>query len=201
METKKFICGCCGKESEIPVNNEEFEVDYTTLINSRSEFFDLVDMCPECGYVSLFDNEISDEMKEFVESEEYREIVSNQDIETGLKKWILLAMLSEVDENYTEAAIEYMKVYDYLELKEMEPDDRFIKKAAECFLMAADENHSFLDAFFAVDCLRRAGEFEKAQSFMQTVKDAFEGELVERLTEKEAIWLDLRVTEKRHFDL
>jgi hypothetical protein len=201
METKKFICGCCGKESEIPVNNEEFEVDYTTLINSRSEFFDLVDMCPECGYVSLFDNEISDEMKEFVESEEYREIVSNQDIETGLKKWILLAMLSELDENYTEAAIEYMKVYDYLELKEIPLDDRFIKKATECFLIATDENHSFMDAFFAVDCLRRDGEFQKAKSFLQVIKDTFEGEQVDRLIEKEKIWIEIQVSEKGHFDI
>jgi hypothetical protein len=190
-------------ESEIPVNenNLGFDVDYTTLINSRSEFFDLVDMCPKCGYVSLFDNGISDEMADFVKSEEYQSIVSNQDIETDLKKWILLGMLSELDENYTEAAIEYMKVYDYLELKEMPMDDRFIKKAVECFLKATDENQSFMDAFFAVDCLRRDGEFEKAQSFLHTIKDTFEGNPVEYLIEKEQMWLDLHITEKRHFDI
>lgn len=183
MEAKRIICPCCGKEVDIPLHEYStgFDFNYSILLNSTREFFNLVDICPKCGYTMLFDNGISDEMKEYVRSDEYRNILNNPDIEEGLKKWILIAMLSEYDENYTEAGIEYTKAYDYLELKGMPLDKRFIEKAASCFLSAADEYQSFSDAFLAVDAMRRDGEIEKAKRFFKIVLETFDGELVDKL--------------------
>lgn len=203
QDSYKKICPCCNQEIEIPLHEYStgFNFNYSILINSTKEFFDLVELCPKCGYTMLFDNGISDEMKKYIESEEYKGILNNPNIEFGLKKWILIAMLSEFDENYTEAGIEYMKAYDYLELKNMPLDKRLIEKAASCFFSAADENKSFIDAFLAVDAMRRDGNIEKASAFFNTVLETFNGELVDKLSWKEKMWLDLGETEKRFLDL
>ena len=203
METKQIVCPCCGKTVDIPLHeySRGFDFNYSILINSYTEFFNLVDICPECGYTMLFDNGISDEMKEYVNSDIYRNILLDKELDEGLKKWILVAVMSEFDENYTEAGIEYMKAYDYLELKGMDLNKRFIKKAASCFLRAAGEYTSFIDAILAVDCLRRDEDYDRARSFLKTTKETFQGELVDKLTQKEELWLDLRVTEKRYLDI
>ena len=203
MESKKIICPCCGKSVNIPLREYStgYDFNYSILINSTKEFFDLVDICPECGYTMLFDNGVSDEMRLYIESDEYKQILANTDIEEGLKKWILIAMLSEFDENYTEAGIEYMKAYDYLEIKSLPLDKRLIEKAASCFLSAADEYTSFIDAFLAVDSMRRDGEFQQARKFLQTTKETFSGDGVDKLVWKEQMWLDIKETEKRYLDI
>lgn len=203
MEFKKIICPCCEKKVNIPLNKYStgFSYNYTILLNSTVEFFDLVDMCPECGYTMLFDNGISDEMREFVRSDSYRGILNDPYLEDGLKKWILVAMLTEFDENYTEAGIEYTKAYDYLELKGMPLDKRFIQKAAVCFLDAAGEYNSFPDGFLAVDALRRAGEFDTAKHYLQTLLETYEGELVDKVSWKEKIWLDVETKEKQFIEM
>ncbi len=178
-----------------------FDFNYSILINSTEEFFDLVDICPDCGYVMLFDNGISEEMKEYVASDKYRNILQNEGLEEGLKKWILYAILTEFDENHTEAGIAYLKAYDYLELKEMAADHRLIKKAAACFLRAVKEYGTFSDAVLAADSMRRDGEMEKARSFLDTVDETFEGELAEELIQKERAWIDLNETEKKYLDI
>ena len=43
-----------------------FDFNYSILINSIEEFFNLVDICPKCGAAMLFDNGFSDEMREYV---------------------------------------------------------------------------------------------------------------------------------------
>ena len=203
MEYKKITCPCCGKEVEIPLTEYStgYDFNYSILINSLEEFFDLVDICPECGYVMLFDNGISDEMKAYVASEEYKNILNNNELENGLKKWILYAVLCEFDENYTEAGIAYTKAYDYQELKGMEVDKRLIEKAASCFLGAVNEYGSFADAFLAVDSLRRDGEMEQAKHFIGTIKETFEGEMVDKLLDKEEMWIDLNETDKWYLDI
>lgn len=203
MEFKHIICPCCGKEVDIPLGEYStgFDFNYSILINSINEFFDLVDICPNCGYAMLFGNNVSNETKLYIQSEEYRNILGNSDIESGLKNWILLAMILEKDENYTEAGIAYCKAYDYLELKSMQLDKRLIEKAASCYLSAADEYTSFINAILAVDAMRRDGEFERAKHFLDITVDTFSGELVDRLVWKERMWLDLRETEKRYLDI
>lgn len=203
MEYKKIICPCCNKEVDIPIDkdSESFDFNYSILLNSEKEFFNLVDLCPECGYAMLFDNGISDEMKEFVSSDIYLTNLNNTEIDEGLKKWVLLALLLEFDENYTEAGIAYTKAYDYLELKGMELDERYIEKAASCFLSAAEEYTSFIDAFLAIDSLRRYGDMEGAKHFLDITCDTFEGELVDKLSAKENMWIDLNVTDKRYLDI
>lgn len=141
----------------------------------------------------------------FVNNEDYptlgRDGEFNPEIETGLKRWILLAMLCELDENFTEAGIAYTKAYDYLELRNMEMDHRFIEKAASCFLAAADENTSFIDAILAVDSMRRDGDVEAATRFLGVIKETFNGELVDKLVGKEEIWLSIGEKEKRYLDI
>ncbi len=200
---KRILCPCCGKMVHIPLHKYStgFDFNYSVLINSVEEFFDLVDLCPECGYVMLFDNGISEEMQVYITSDEYRNIIMNDEIEEGLKKWMLLAILSEYDENYTEAGIAYTKAYDYLEIKEMELDKKLIEKAASCFLSAADEYASFVDAILAVDAMRRDGEMEQAKRFLEIITETFHGELVDKLTWKEHMWIDLNITEKRFLDI
>lgn len=203
MDYKHITCPCCKKEVDIPLYkySKGFDFNYSILINSIEEFFDLVDICPNCGYTELFDNGISEEMKVYVSSEEYRSVLNNPEIEAGLKRWILLAMLCELDENFTEAGIAYTKAYDYLELRNMEMDHRFIEKAASCFLAAADENTSFIDAILAVDSMRRDGDVEAATRFLGVIKETFNGELVDKLVGKEEIWLSIGEKEKRYLDI
>lgn len=196
MKTKKMICPCCDKEIKLPYRGD-VTLHYSSLINEEYGFYDLVDICPECGYTMLFDNGISDEMKEYVKSDEYRNILLNPKVEEGLKKWMLIAMLSEYDENYTEAGIEYMKAYDYLEYKDMPLDKRLIEKAASCFLSAVEEYTSFVDAILAVDCMRRAGEMKQAARFLNITKETFTGELVDKLVFHEDAWILLNQTQKR----
>lgn len=187
MDYRHTTCPCCGKEVDIPLGEygTDFDYNYSVIVNSTEEFFDLVEMCPECGYVELFDNGVSDEMREYVRSEEYVSILNNEELEQGLKKWILLGKLTEFDENYTEAGIAYMKVYDYIELKGMMPDKRFIEKAAFCFLSAVTEYYSYQDAMLAVDSMRRDGDFENAEHFLDVVCSNFEGKEVDYLAAKE----------------
>ena len=128
-------------------------------------------------------------------------IRDSNNIEYGLKNWILLAMILEKDENYTEAGIAYCKAYDYLELKSMQLDKRLIEKAASCYLSAADEYTSFIDAILAVDAMRRDGEFEQAKHFLDIIVDTFSGELVDKLVWKERMWIDLKETKKRYLDV
>lgn len=203
MEYKQIKCECCEKEVAIPYTyySTGFSFNYSVLINSTEEFFDLVDLCPECGYTMLFDNGISDEMKEFVSSEEYQSILKNENMEEGLKKWILYAILCEFDENYTEAGIAFTKAYDYMELKDMEPDKRLVEKAASCFLSAAGEYASFIDAYMAVDSLRRDGEMEQAKHFLEVTCETFEGELVDKICWKEKMWISLNETGKKILDI
>ena len=203
MKVRTIICPCCKKNINIPIQeyHTEFDFNYSTLLNSTKEFFDLVEICPECGYTMLFDNGISDKVKNFIASDEYRKLWFDQSLENGLKKWIMIAMLSEYDENYTEAGIEYTKAYDYLELKNMPLDKHLIEKAAVCFLNASDEYGTFLDAFLAVDSMRRDGEIDRAKQLLKVILETFEGNLVDKLTWKEQMWLDINETEKRYLDI
>ena len=203
MEHKRIICPCCEKEVDIALNKYStgFNFNYSILINSEEEFFDLVDMCPECGYTMLFNNGISDEMKEYVASDEYRNILYCGDIEIGLKKWILLAILSEYDGNYTEAGIAYTKAYDYLELKKMSLDKRLIEKAASCFLSAVDKDTSFIDAYLAIDSMRRDGNMESAKRFLDITCETFSGKLVDDMEWKENIWIQINDMEKKYLDI
>lgn len=203
MKVRTIICPCCKKNINIPIQkcHTEFDFNYSTLLNSTKEFFDLVEICPECGYTMLFDNCISDKVKDFIASDAYRKLWFDQSLENGLKKWIMIAMLSEYDENYTEAGIEYTKAYDYLELKNMPLDKHLIEKAAVCFLNASDEYGTFLDAFLAVDSMRRDGEIDRAKQLLKVILETFEGNLVDKLTWKEQMWLDINETEKRYLDM
>lgn len=203
MDFKTIVCPCCNKEVNIPLNkySSGFDFNYSILINSKEEFFDQVDLCPECGYVMLFDNGISDEMKEYIKTDEYQSILNNNELEEGLKKWILYAILTEFDENYTEAGIAYTKAYDYMELKDMEPDARLINKAVSCFLRAAVEYTSFIDAFLGVDAMRRSGDFEGATSTLDTTCETFEGELVENLVWKERLWIKYKTPKKMYLEI
>ncbi len=203
MDYRHTTCPCCGKEVDIPLGEygTDFDYNYSVIVNSTEEFFDLVEMCPECGYVELFDNGVSDEMKEYVRSEEYVSILNNEELEQGLKKWILLGKLTEFDENYTEAGIAYMKVYDYIELKGMMPDKRFIEKAASCFLSAASEYTSFIDSILAIDSMRRDGDFKNAEEFLDVVCDTFEGETVDYLSIKERASIHAESTEKCYLEV
>ena len=203
MKFKRIVCPCCGKEADIPLGEYSagFDFNYSTIINSVKEFFDLVDVCPNCGYAMLFDNSVSNDTRAYIQSEEYRNIVENNNIERGLKNWILLAMVLEQDDNFTEAGIAYGKAYDYLALKSMPLDKRLIEKSASCHLSAADEYTSFADALLAVDAMRRDGEFEQAKHFLDVTCSTFSGELVDKLSWKEKMWIDLRETEKRYLDI
>ena len=203
MEYKKIICPCCNKEVSIPISKygTDYEFDYGTLINSEEEFFDLIDMCPECGYVMLFDYGVSELNREFIESDYYQEIRNNPDIEEGLKKWILYAVYSESYENYTEAGIAYTKAYDYLELKNMELDQRLILKAAYCFLKSAEENNSFIDIYLGVDAYRRAGESERAEKLLDSACEVYKGELVDDLVWQEKMHIFLGSTKKEYLDI
>ena len=200
-DTKKLICPCCNEEIEIPTGkySKGFDCNYSTLINSTEEFFDLVDICPKCGYVMLFDNGIDDSMREFVRSDTYKNIL-NSNTEENLKKWILYAILAESDENYTEAGIAYMKAYDYMELKGMPKDQKLIEKAATCFLSSVESLPSqppFIDSILAVDCMRRDNDMERATNFLNAMHDTFEGELAEELIQKESSWIKYGETEKK----
>ena len=203
MEYKKIVCPCCNKEVSIPISGygKDYEFDYGTLINSEEEFFDLIDMCPECGYVMLFDYGVSEGNREFVASEYYQEIFKNPDIEEGLKKWILYAVLSESYENLTEAGIAYTKAYDYLELKNMELDQRLILKAADCFLKSADENESFIDLYLGVDAMRRAGELQRAEKLLDAACEVYKGEMVDELVWQEKMHIFLESTKKEYLDI
>ena len=203
MDYRHTTCPCCGKEVDIPLGEygTDFDYNYSVIVNSTEEFFDLVEMCPECGYVELFDNGVSDEMKEYVRSEEYVSILNNEELEQGLKKWILLGKLTEFDENYTEAGIAYMKVYDYIELKGMMPDKRFIEKAASCFLSAVTEYYSYQDAMLAVDSMRRDGDFENAEHFLDVVCSNFEGKEVDYLAAKERAAIHAESIDKYYLEI
>lgn len=203
MEYKQIVCPCCNKNVSLPLNqfSRGFDFDYSILINSTEEFFDQVDICPECGYVMLFDNGISDEMREYIKTDEYRNILNDGSLEEGLKKWILYAILTESDENYTEAGIAYTKAYDYMELKDMQPDVRLIEKAASCFLNAAIEDTSLIDAVLAVDAMRRSGDLDGAKGFLDKISNTFEGELADKLIAKERMWISLGSSQKWYLDI
>ena len=205
LKEKEGICPCCKQNIDKPfeyIGTSDWNI-YVQLINDvdLNNFSDIVNICPKCGYAELFDNGISDEMKEYIQTDEYRNILLNQNIDFDLKKWILVAMLSEYDNNYTEAGIEYTKAFDYMELKDMQPFKNLIEKAASCFLSAATEYKSFLDGFLAVDSMRRDGEMEDAKKFFETLCNTFEGELVDKLAWKENMWIDLNESEKRYLDI
>lgn len=203
MEYNHIVCPCCGKEVDIPLlqYSTGFDFNYSILINSEVEFFDLVDICPECGYVMLFDNGISDEMKEYIKSAEYQNILNATGLEDGLRKWLLYAILCEFDRNYTEAGIAYTKAYDYQVLKGFEPDKRLIMKAASNFITSLDEYTSVIDGFLAVDSLRRAGEKDRAAGVIKVLRELFEGEDLEKFLYKEEMLLSLNITEKRYLDI
>jgi len=203
VEYRELTCPCCGKKVSIPIDpaSRDFDFNYSILINSYEEFFDMVDMCPECGYVFLFEKSVDEDEREYIASDEYKNILNDKDMDEGLKKWVLYAVLSEHVENFTEAGIAYMKAYDYLELKNMDLNKRFIEKSASCFLASAEKKVSFTETILAVDCLRRDGEFEQAKGILDLAKDTFEGGLVDALTDKEAMWIDLKETAKRYLDI
>lgn len=203
MIKKHIICPCCGKESnvDIPDKCNDISLNYSELINDTEYFFELVDLCPECGYAMLFDNNATSESKEFIKSDYYKSILNTTDLEEGLKRWILLALICEIDEDYTHAAISYLKAFDYVEIRKIADDKRFIEKAASLFLAAAEENASFVDSFLAVDCLRRDGDFEKALVLIEAIEKTYEGELVEKLLDKEKVLMDIGVMGKRIIDM
>lgn len=203
MEYKNTKCPCCKKNIKIPISDAIIGLDYSysSLINATEGFFNLVNLCPECGFVAFYDNGINEDMRRCVASEAYQNILHDETIESGLRNWILLAILNEADENYSEAAIAYLKAYDYLILKSMEPDSRLIKKAASCFLSAADEYSSFADAILAVDCLRRDGDFDNAYEFLNTICNTFQGEIVDKHASRERFWMEMNDRTKRLLDV
>ena len=205
MEYREIICACCGKKVGIPIDpkSRNFDFNYSILINSYDEFFDMVDMCPECGYVFLFDTDgwVDDDMREYISSSEYRDILNNPNLESGLKKWILYAILQEHVDAFTVAGIAYMKAYDYLELKNMELDKRLIEKSASCFLSAEEKKLSFTDGLLAVDALRRDGDFERATHILKHLSGMFEGKIVDKNVEDEKMWIILKETAKRILDI
>ena len=196
-------CPCCNKIQNIEIDKSTLElgdIDYGVLINDTDYFFNLIQRCPECGYTMLFDNGIDDDMRAFVASEKYQEIV-NANMEEGFKNWLLYAALVEEDNNLTEAGIAFTKCYDYLELKNMKLDPSFLYEAAQCFLGAAEEYDSMIDLYLGIDALRRVGEFERAQQLLDTLKENFSGDVVDDLVWQEQMHIDLKSMRKEYLDI
>lgn len=195
------ICPCCGKKLNFPVYEFEIDVNYTALYNMTEGFFDLVQMCPYCGFTMLFEHVITDDIKEYINSDEYKAILHNPNIDDKFKKWILIALWSEHHGIYTEAGIEYAKAFDYLIANNMYLDMQLIEKAASCFLSAVHEYEDFPEAILAIDCMRRDGEMEMAKQLLYSVLDSFGGNLVMQLTNEQFMWIENNDTSKKYIAL
>lgn len=196
-------CPCCNKIQNIEIDKSTLElgdIDYGVLINDTDYFFNLIQRCPDCGYTMLFDNGIDDDMRTFVASEKYQDVV-NTNMEEGFKNWLLYASLVEEDGNLTEAGIAFTKCYDYLELKNMRLDPSFLYEAAQCFLGAAEEYDSMIDLYLGIDALRRVGEFDRAQQLLDTLKENFSGDVVDDLVWQEQMHIDLKSMRKEYLDI
>lgn len=196
-------CPCCNKIQNIEIDKSTLElgdIDYGVLINDTDYFFNLIQRCPECGYTMLFDNGIDDDMRAFVASKKYQDVV-NTNMEEGFKNWLLYASLVEEDNNLTEAGIAFTKCYDYLELKNMRLDPSFLYEAAQCFLGAAEEYDSMIDLYLGIDALRRVGEFERAQQLLDTLKENFSGDVVDDLVWQEQMHIDLKSMRKEYLGI
>ena len=195
------ICPCCGKELNFPVYEFETDLSYTSLYNMTEDFSDLVQMCPYCGFTMLFEHVITDDIKEYINSDEYTTILHNPNIDEKLKKWLLIALWSERHGFYAEAGVEYSKAFDYLKLNNLPLDMSLIEKAASSFLSAFYKNEEFPESILAVDCMRRNSEMEMAKKLLDSVLDSFGGKLVIQLTDEQFMWIENNDTSKKYIAL
>ena len=200
----KHTCSNCNKTvTRMFKKYDDWEFNYSTLINSRKEFFNKVELCPECGYVMLFNNtDVSKQTKKYIKTNKvYLSTLKAKGYEPGFKKWLLFAYLSEYNCNYTEAGIAYTKAYDFLEFNNLPLDPILLTFASDCFLAAVKNHSTYIDALLAVDAMRRAGKFDLALETLSSMKNIYKKDKIDLLIEKEKVWITAKSKHKYNLDI
>ena len=108
-------CDCCGQDKPVRVWKHSFEQanQFDVVFNDDKDYVELVDRCPNCGYVKYIDIDVTDEIKEYVSREDYQTFANRQDYPDWLVTWYLYAMLCQFRKDYVCAMLAWVKIYDY----------------------------------------------------------------------------------------
>ena len=117
--------------------------------------------CPHCGYVSSDVGElVYEDVKKYVKSSEYQNIVKNYSDETA-KKFYLFAMIREHYKNYESAQYNYLRAaWFYDDVGEEDSARQSRLKSIDCY--SHFDSLSIDDYLVLIDMYRRINDFETA---------------------------------------
>ena len=169
-------CPICGDTLEVNTL-----LGYTTQGGSREldgntgspEVYDLVQMCPHCGFVTTdFSDRLDYRMPGIIKSPEYREFFEADGLSSDAKKAYLAGLMFEKTDDPGNAGIWYLRAWWALrDGDDPAHSDKAWEKAVETIQQhvakTADRNASMV----LVDLLRQKGEFAVAKDALSVLED------------------------------
>lgn len=160
---EKIKCACCGKisDQEIMLSYSSFgapDLDYKKSGMASRAFIYGLQICPECNYIA---NDISDKVAENLvahEKDYYKEAIKNE-IDLNVKKFFLMALINEDNEEFNKAADNYIFAFWLTENYDEKLANKFLLRAINVRKKIFDKLNAF-EFVQTIDLLRRNKEFD-----------------------------------------
>lgn len=131
-----------------------------------------VRICPNCGYASFnLSKDITMEHNEIIESEEYKEVLNNEDLIVDAKKFYLVGIILKHNNDHQRAATSFLRASWFFS----DALNKEWTKKSQLEAINELEKSDFTytneyDLSILVDLYRRIGEFDKAKKTILTFK-------------------------------
>ncbi len=169
IEKVSLKCAVCGQESVQDVYYSTNTIGAERHLDLRCDFGSVnipIQECPFCHYCDFDISEQSAVDEEFIKSQPYQEVLNSQ-VSDSVKKYLLSAMINERAGKQKSAALMYLGAsWTFEDAEDEENTKLYRKKALNLLIDIAfrDEDGDIL--LQCVDLLRKNGEFEKAQEYL-----------------------------------
>ena len=183
MSTFRFeelTCPFCGKTFSAKV-----VMSYSTNGSFRSldgdphvpEIFDMVHLCPHCGYAfSDPKAEIDAYTRMIVRSENYQKIFQAEEVPSTARKLLLSAFMAEQKEERGKAAMQYLHACWYFRDNNLPGKGEALEKTIGALERYLEANVDKNAAMTLVDLLRQKGAFDEAFETVNSLGKFLKGE-------------------------
>lgn len=180
FRNEELICPVCGQTFSAKVI-----MSYSVNGNFRSldgdphvpELFDMVCLCPHCGYAFTDPKEEADAYtRTIVHSENYQKVFQAEDVPETARKLLLAGYLAEQKGDAGKASVQYLHAYWFFRNNGLagieEARDKAIE-GMEKYLESKADKHA---AMVLVDLLRQKGAFEAALDAVNSLGKYLKGD-------------------------
>jgi len=194
-------CGVCGKQhtvSEIGSTSTFGSPDLDTrpAEMARSTIWAHVKRCPDCGYCASNLSEVRPGAKEIVNSERYREQLTDANFPELANSFLCLAIIEQELKDFAQATWAFIyAAWACDDAKKPKQAIECRRKAAETLRIAEEQGQKIgqaagVSTVILVDLLRRSGQAEEARKVIASRRDQKFEKLISQILDFQEKLLD-----------